>query len=122
MLVVLLILLISIWTGHGTKEGDFEGDGNVFKPENICGFIEYVLKQTKEGVHFMMADGVRTDTIPQVDTWDVVLDLEGIISDRFILLQGFSVEGKENIQEILSKQLYLSQIAVALSIVRKGRF
>ena len=42
------------------------------------------------GVHFMMADG------------------------------GFSVEGEENIQEILSKQLYLCQFLVALSIVRNG--
>ena len=45
------------------------------------------------GVHFMMADG------------------------------GFSVEGSENIQEILSKQLYLCQCIVALAIVRtKGHF
>jgi cap1 methyltransferase len=40
------------------------------------------------GVHFMMADG------------------------------GFSVEGNENVQEILSKQLYLCQFMVALGIVR----
>lgn len=31
---------------------------------------------------------------------------------------GFSVEGQENIQEILSKQLYLAQCLVALSILR----
>ena len=43
------------------------------------------------GVHFMMADG------------------------------GFSVEGQENIQEILSKQLYLGQFTVALGIVREGQ-
>lgn len=33
---------------------------------------------------------------------------------------GFSVEGQENIQEILSKQLYLCQCLVALKIVRVG--
>ena len=33
---------------------------------------------------------------------------------------GFSVEGQENIQEILSKQLYLCQFLVAMSIVRNG--
>ena len=33
---------------------------------------------------------------------------------------GFSVEGQENIQEILSKQLYLCQFLVAMSIVRTG--
>lgn len=34
--------------------------------------------------------------------------------------QGFSVEGAENIQEILSKQIYLCQTLVALLIVRPG--
>ena len=33
---------------------------------------------------------------------------------------GFSVEGQENIQEVLSKQLYLCQCLVALGIVRTG--
>ena len=33
---------------------------------------------------------------------------------------GFSVEGQENIQEVLSKQLYLCQFLVALNIVRVG--
>ena len=37
-----------------------------------------------------------------------------------VCLQGFSVEGQENIQEILSKQLYLCQFLGALSILRKG--
>ena len=68
-----------------------EGDGDVFKEENIKAFKKFVLENTDgKGVHFMMADG------------------------------GFSVEGQENIQEILSKQLYLCQFLVALSIVRTG--
>lgn len=66
-------------------------DGNVFDPQNIKSFQKYVLDQTMGcGVHFMMADG------------------------------GFSVENNENIQEILSKQLYLCQCLVALSIVREN--
>lgn len=36
------------------------------------------------------------------------------------LVQGFSVEGQENIQEILSKQLLLCQFLTALSTVRTG--
>ena len=36
------------------------------------------------------------------------------------VIQGFSVEGQENIQEILSKQLYLCQFLVAISILRPG--
>ena len=35
-------------------------------------------------------------------------------------LQGFSVAGQENLQEILSKQLLLCQFLVAMSIVREG--
>ncbi|XP_055912403.1 cap-specific mRNA (nucleoside-2'-O-)-methyltransferase 1 [Eupeodes corollae] len=70
------------------------GDGDIFNPANQTSFAEYVLKGTEQaGVHFVMADG------------------------------GFSVDGKENIQEILSKQLYMCQCLVALSILRdKGHF
>jgi len=72
-------------------ENGREGDGNVFKEANILAFEEHVLKCTDgKGVHFMMADG------------------------------GFDVEGRENIQEIVSKQLYLCQFLVALGIVREG--
>lgn len=68
-----------------------EGDGDVYSPENQDAFRKLIMRQTRdEGVHFMMADG------------------------------GFSVEGQESIQEILSKQLYLCQCLVALMIVRKG--
>lgn len=68
-------------------------DGNIFVPENIDAFMDYVMKQTDSGVHLMMADG------------------------------GFDVSGKENIQEIMSKQLYLCQCIMALAIVReKGHF
>lgn len=34
--------------------------------------------------------------------------------------QGFSVEGQENLQEILSKQLLLCQFLMALSVIRTG--
>lgn len=68
-----------------------DGDGDVFQPTNISNFVNFVRKSSGgQGVHFMMADG------------------------------GFSVEGQENIQEILSKQLYLCQFIVALGIVRTG--
>ena len=92
--------------------GGREGDGNVFKVRrellvipkvfaqnphsssqgaNIREFEKHVLSCTDgQGVHFMMADG------------------------------GFSVEGQENEQEVLSKQLYLCQFLVALGIVRAG--
>ena len=98
-------------TGHDFKMDDFyagppesfephygvngaDGDGNVFNSDNIREFRKFVMENTGgKGVHFMMADG------------------------------GFSVEGQENIQEILSKQLYLCQFLVALSIVRpQGHF
>lgn len=66
------------------------GDGDICRPENIKHFSERVLHDTNhEGVHFMMSDG------------------------------GFSVEGNENLQEVLSKQLYVCQCLVALEIVRR---
>lgn len=68
-------------------------NGDVYDTENQESFQEYVIKQSETGVHFVMADG------------------------------GFSVENNQNIQEILSKQLYLCQCLVALSILReKGHF
>lgn len=67
-----------------------KGDGDIYNPENIESFQDYVLKQTGNGVHFMMSDG------------------------------GFDVQGNENVQEILSKRLYLCQCLTALSIVREN--
>lgn len=68
-----------------------DGTGDVYDPANLRTFRKFVLDNTDEkGVHFMMADG------------------------------GFSVEGQENIQEILSKRLYLCQCLMALGIVRPG--
>lgn len=68
-----------------------KGNGDVFDAQNQEEFRSLVMKHTySKGVHFMMSDG------------------------------GFSVEGQENIQEILSKQLYLCQCLIALMIVRPG--
>ncbi|XP_053316574.1 cap-specific mRNA (nucleoside-2'-O-)-methyltransferase 1 [Spea bombifrons] len=72
-------------------EGGVDGDGDVTRPENITAFRNFILDNTDhKGVNFMMADG------------------------------GFSVEGQENIQEILSKQLLLCQFLVGLSVIRTG--
>ncbi|XP_069034680.1 cap-specific mRNA (nucleoside-2'-O-)-methyltransferase 1 [Lepisosteus oculatus] len=72
-------------------EGGVDGDGDITRPENISAFRNFVLESTeRRGLHFLMADG------------------------------GFSVEGQENIQEILSKQLLLCQFLTALSVVRTG--
>ena len=72
-------------------KGGYNGDGDIFKEENLTAFRKYVLENSdNKGLHFVMADG------------------------------GFSVEGQENIQEILSKQLYLCQFLCALSVLRKG--
>ncbi|XP_059839475.1 cap-specific mRNA (nucleoside-2'-O-)-methyltransferase 1 [Hypanus sabinus] len=72
-------------------EGGVDGDGDITRPENITEFRRFVLENTdRRGVHFLMADG------------------------------GFSVEGQENLQEILSKQLLLCQVLVGLSVIRTG--
>ncbi|XP_050680047.1 cap-specific mRNA (nucleoside-2'-O-)-methyltransferase 1 isoform X1 [Leptidea sinapis] len=68
-----------------------KNDGNVYDPANLMSLKDFVLNQTDDkGVHFLMADG------------------------------GFSVRGQENLQEILSKQLYLCQCLAALMLVRTG--
>ncbi|CAG4971708.1 unnamed protein product [Colias eurytheme] len=68
-----------------------KNDGNIFNPANLMSLKDFVLNQTDDiGVHFLMADG------------------------------GFSVTGQENLQEILSKQLYLCQCLAALMLVRTG--
>ncbi|KAK5852953.1 hypothetical protein PBY51_006784 [Eleginops maclovinus] len=72
-------------------EGGVDGDGDITRPENITAFRNFVLESTeRRGMHFLMADG------------------------------GFSVEGQENIQEILSKQLLLCQFLTAISTLRTG--
>uniref|UniRef100_A0A8C9S7Z9 Cap-specific mRNA (nucleoside-2'-O-)-methyltransferase 1 n=1 Tax=Scleropages formosus TaxID=113540 RepID=A0A8C9S7Z9_SCLFO len=72
-------------------EGGVDGDGDITRPENISAFRNFVLESTeRRGLHFLMADG------------------------------GFSVEGQENLQEILSKQLLLCQFLTALSTLRTG--
>ncbi|GMT32079.1 hypothetical protein PFISCL1PPCAC_23376, partial [Pristionchus fissidentatus] len=66
-------------------------DGDVTSPENIDSLEEHIARGTGgRGVHLMMADG------------------------------GFCVDGKENIQEILSKRIYLCQLLISLCIVREG--
>ncbi|KAJ7378750.1 Cap-specific mRNA (nucleoside-2'-O-)-methyltransferase 1 [Desmophyllum pertusum] len=66
-------------------------DGDIFNVDNLVEFRRFVMESTDDkGVHVVMADG------------------------------GFSVEGQENLQEILSKQLYLCQFLCALSILRQG--
>lgn len=69
-------------------------NGNIYDSANLKSFSKFVYENTdKKGVHFMMADG------------------------------GFSVEGRENEQEVLSKRLYLCQFLCALMVVRpEGHF
>lgn len=67
-----------------------DGNGDIYDPNNQIAFRNFVLANSESGVHFVMADG------------------------------GFSVEGQENNQEILSKRLYLCQFLCALGILRTG--
>jgi cap1 methyltransferase len=67
------------------------GDGNIYNPENVSAYMRHVLSNTdNKGVHLMMADG------------------------------GFTVEGHKHLQEVLSHQIILSQVFVALGVVRVG--
>ncbi|XP_033102913.1 cap-specific mRNA (nucleoside-2'-O-)-methyltransferase 1-like [Anneissia japonica] len=71
--------------------GGIHGDGDIMNADNLRAFQHFVLDNTDgHGVHLVMADG------------------------------GFSVEGQENLQEVLTKQLLLCQFLCALSILREG--
>jgi cap1 methyltransferase len=66
-------------------------DGDVMKPENLASLEAYVKKRTNgKGCHLVMCDG------------------------------GFSVRNQENLQEVMSKRLYLCQFIVGLSLARVG--
>jgi hypothetical protein len=42
--------------------GGTEGDGDVYRPDNLLEFKRFILENTnQQGVHFMMADGVSID-------------------------------------------------------------
>ena len=44
----------------GVGVGGLEGDGDVYRPDNLDEFRRFVLENTDGlGVHFIMADGVR---------------------------------------------------------------
>ncbi|KAL1516535.1 hypothetical protein ABEB36_000442 [Hypothenemus hampei] len=68
-------------------------DGDVRNPDNIEDFCDRVKHETTLGVHFLMSDG------------------------------GFAVDGQENLQEVLSKHIYLCQCLLALKVLRpNGHF
>lgn len=76
-----------IYYGDANVEGK---EGDIYVPENLTAFHQFIRSRVDQGVHFMMADG------------------------------GFSVEGDENSQEVLSKRLYLCQFICALQNIRTG--
>jgi cap1 methyltransferase len=53
------ILIFSYLDIFSTGKGGLDGDGNVYNPENLQEFQDFVLNNTDQrGVHFVMADGV----------------------------------------------------------------
>ena len=43
--------------------GGLEGDGDIYQPDNLLAFQEFVKQSTDDkGLHFMMADGVSLYT------------------------------------------------------------
>jgi cap1 methyltransferase len=66
-------------------------DGDLYSSTNLRALRQLVLRQSGgDGLHMMMADG------------------------------GFDVSGKENIQELMNKQLLLGQVAAAAGTLREG--
>jgi len=68
-----------------------EGHGDLYSSKNLCGLVDLVRRQTKgRMLHLVMADG------------------------------GFDVSKHENIQEILNKQLLLTQCIVPIATLQDG--
>jgi len=67
-----------------TGVNGIDGDGDVYRPENIEAFRQYVLSQTNgQGVHFMMADGVITHLI-NFNNYILVYDFKDLSNfDKF---------------------------------------
>ena len=126
--------------------GGYSGDGDITRPDNQSEFKNYVMENSeRKGVHFVMADGVSVSTLLSVILWsggDIAVFTSRLyslssLSPLFTLprltmsfphlppslgpSQGISVEGQENKQELLLKQLVLCQYATSLSILRLGQ-
>ena len=47
--------------------GGVDGDGDVYRPDNLTAFRDYILQSTDGlGLHFMMADGVSDHSVFEV--------------------------------------------------------
>ena len=102
----------------------YDGDGDITKPENQTEFRNYVMENSEgKGVHFVMADGVSSHLARRCGR-PCIEELSPPPSPSLLSPspQGFSVEGQENIQELLLKQLVLCQYTTALSILRLGTY
>lgn len=101
-----------------TGKGGAHGDGDIYVPDNLTAFQKFVLDSTdQKGVHFVMGDGVRPLSLLLMAP---KLSLSLNVEVKSLPVQGFSVEGQENIQEILSKRLYLCQCLMAMMVLRPG--
>ena len=90
------------------------GDGDITNTDNMTSLQERVFEATHgAGVHFVMGDGVQT-------AMSILVSLVSFVNSLLEFPQGISVEGEENKQELLTKQLVMCQFACALSILRKG--
>ncbi|CAO1336556.1 unnamed protein product [Diamesa serratosioi] len=74
-----------------TSYSGIKKNGNILDPENIESYVKAIMKETIVGVHFMMADGCDS-----------------------------SEDGKESVQELDAKQVYIAQCLIALSVVREN--
>lgn len=107
-------------------------DGDITKWANLASFSALIDRSTdREGVHIVVADGVRighTHTYTYLPRTYTVCMHTYIHSNQYLsllkctmFLQGFDVSGQENLQEVLSKQLYICECVCALMILRPGK-
>ena len=62
--------MICVWYTAGVGGGD--GDGDIYRPDNLTAFRDYIQQSTDgQGLHFMMADGVSHHSVFEVQNTNV---------------------------------------------------
>eukprot|EP00941_MAST-03F_sp_MAST-3F-sp1_P002501 g2501.t1 len=101
-----------------------DGTGDIYNTENMRCFSNFVLSQAKHAkqelrrYHEKKMNGVRKKkhkTELEQEQQEQEYGLDTVIADG-----GFGVEGRENLQEKLSRQILLCQLSLGMSILRPG--
>ena len=86
--------------------GGMQGDGDIYKPDNLQQFQKFVLENTDQlGVHFVMADGVDIS----VSFLSIQYFSHDIVSMSAVCSQiGVLIKGSQNINQNIKSSVQFS--------------